>query len=140
MLGRPRLLYLRTFRDDRRDMSDVLRMLQITHIGAQLVMIGSENEHTSVRDTLTAQGTVPQVIPKHILQFIESTDSTWKQTAIGEIIKADCIIMWLRPKEDRFPIAITPPGTVHDIRDFYKQPLSKTRTGAGLLIELAYLH
>lgn len=136
----PRILYLRTFREDGLNLNDAVRMITYCVLFGHIVIIGTSEEHKKLLMALSKIFSKLDEVKKSFY-FIESTNNDWRQEVIRQILLADAVIFQLRPKTNTFPVV--GPKFKYDLNfdhfEFYKTPLSETRTGKGLLTEISYL-
>ncbi|MEU7599914.1 hypothetical protein [Streptomyces sp. NPDC041003] len=73
------------------------------------------------------------------IQYIECTHGEWKKAVHREIEAADCILLYIAPKADKFPVIKRPEAALPYFEQYYDAPFKNLSTGVGLLHEIAYI-
>ncbi|MFF3657342.1 hypothetical protein [Streptomyces olivochromogenes] len=109
--------------------------IAVARIG-KLILIGPNTDRLALESHWEERGQDPSTMGNFI-QYIECMHSEWKQTVHREIDAADCVLLYIAPKMEKFPLL--KPAEVPSILEYYDAPFKKLSTGAGLLHEIAYL-
>jgi hypothetical protein len=129
------VLYLRTFRGTKSDNDMVAGITEALCGLAKLIIIGSAGAEVSLR-RYWSRRYGEGVDHSDRLDYVVSTDDSWRQEVHRQISRANCILFYLAPKRGRFP---SPNPSMMSLDKFFSSPLFKGSSGEGLLQEIVYL-
>ena len=127
-----RILALRTFRSSESDFRDILMFALAARDVGQIILIGSHGENEKLRSAIEMHPPIATIVADFI-EFVDSEDDSWRRIVIGEILRADALIIRFTSKAGAFERMSAPEGAVSDFVQYYKIPLVDPRTGRGLL-------
>ncbi|WP_344511756.1 hypothetical protein [Dactylosporangium maewongense] len=101
-----------------------------------LVAVGTTEAKNTLQDYCEQRETGS---PPINITFVECTYEEWKRVIHHEISTADCVLLYIAPKEDDFPTMKGREAAFPRMERYYSSPFKDLVTGSGLLREVLYL-
>jgi hypothetical protein len=134
-----RILYLRTFREKRPDHLLVASLVLAVDGLGKLIVVGPKDGEISLRQ-YWSKAFGESVELDNRIEYVVCSDDQWRTTIHWEISKADCVLLYLSPKRNRFPKIRLPKIKKYDVSAYFSKPFLDSASGRGLLHEVAYLY
>jgi hypothetical protein len=132
---RSRVLYLRTFRGAKSDNDMVADIMEALSGLAKLIVIGPAEAEISLK-RYWSRRYGDGADPGARLDYVVSTNDSWRREVHWQISRANCVLFYLAPKSGRFR---SPGPRTISLDDFFSAPLFSGSSGQGLLQEIVYL-